>query len=530
MTRNRLDLLDEHDYSVEVGREHRKKLGQFFTPPTIADLMVSWINTKELARVLDPSFGSGVLVQSCRNAGVTSDIDAFEVDPKIHNFFKRKFESDKKLKLTLGDYLSSSFSDGFDGVIANPPYIRHHDFEIHQKCKDLLERSFGAIPKTSNIYVYFVLKIILDLKPTGKAAIIIPSDWLNSNFGRSFKSSLFGTGYVSKIIYFKNDIDPFEDNLSTATILLIDKSVKRSSFEIAVVGQDSDSFLTIGQKIVREETHEAIRSFEIDKLDPSQKWGPIFEGNAKNFPASWISMSELFNSRRGIATGANSYFLQSKEQIRENGLSLKRSKRCVGRSKDVQGLIFTEEDFKHCEQAGSPMFLLELDEKYEEDKRYIESGREQDLPSRFLLANRTPWYKQESRPIAEILVGVFGRDGVRFVWNKARTYNLTTFHGLYADLTDDEHGVVVALLNSSLLQVMNKGSERSYGGGLQKVEPKDLLEMSIPDPRTLGPAIKDQLLRALLDADECKRKGVVNWRGPIDSVVSSNLDSLGLID
>ena len=518
----------ETDYVNSVEREHRKKLGQFFTPKLISDLMASWIYQMKPNRVLDPAVGTGVLIRSIRDFSSDAEVVAHEIDQRVIDFCKADFELDVNFNLNQSDYLSLSHGSVFDAAIANPPYIRHHDFKIEPADKLRIEKDFGKIPNTSNIYVYFVLKIISELNPDGRASIIIPSDWLNSNFGRSFKKTLFGLGCIDRLLYFRNDVDPFADNLSTATILFIDKSKTSPKFRLAVVGNQTDDFLKIGNALLLDSEHEAISEIDPTVINMDDKWGPIFEGLQKTQPEGWVRLNDLAKSRRGIATGANNYFLVSDSLIRKEGLSKKRSRPCLGRSKDVQGLIFHETDFLNLSKSDAPNRLLDLDPEFESDAAYIQAGVDMGLPVRFLLANRKPWFKQEIRPAAQVLVGVFGRDGVRFIWNKSKATNLTTFHVLYFDLDSQDVGVVVALLNSSLLQTHNRKTERSYGGGLQKVEPKDLLEMDIPHPRNISIALKDQLESALIEADQMRRDNLDGWRTPLDFVVSSNREALNL--
>jgi len=519
-TINKLNL--EADYISTVGKEHRKKLGQFFTPLAISDLMASWIKYNKPDLILDPALGTGILVRSIRNVGLNSRVVAHEVDRSVIDYCEQKLERDSEVTLLIQDYLSSRYHESFDAIIANPPYIRHHDFSISIEDKSFIESKYGKLPSTSNIYVFFVLKILSDLKPDGRAAIIIPSDWLNSNFGRVFKRILFETGYVSKVLYFQNNLDPFEDNLSTATILLIDKSKTDMAFQLAVVSGTSDSFEEISKCLLDGSAHESISKIDLDNLDPMMKWGPIFEGSHRKLPEGWVALGDLFKSRRGIATGANNYFLVSKTTLALNGLDANRARACIGRSKDIHGLVFEDLDYNEIVESGAPGFLLDLDPNFVADEKYLQFGLELDLPERFLLANRKPWFKQEIRPIAQILVGVFGRDGVRFIWNKSKATNLTTFHGLFSEMPQDEICVIVALLNSTIIQSHNRKSERSYGGGLQKVEPKDLLDMEIPNPKSLSVSLQKQLSKALLAADQLRRSGSETWREPLDLAITAN--------
>jgi len=57
--------IPEREYSKSVSYNYRKKLGQFFTPIFIADLMTDWIVNSQngglnRVEILDPALGLGV--------------------------------------------------------------------------------------------------------------------------------------------------------------------------------------------------------------------------------------------------------------------------------------------------------------------------------------------------------------------------------------------------------------------------------------------------------------------------------------
>ena len=66
--------------------------------------------------------------------------------------------------------------------------------------------------------------------------------------------------------------------------------------------------------------------------------------------------------------------------------------------------------------------------------------------------------------------------------NEARVANLTAFHGVYP-ISDERMFVraLAAALNSSVVQNTMKSEMRVYGGGLKKVEPRDLLNIKVPN-------------------------------------------------
>jgi len=88
----------------------------------------------------------------------------------------------------------------------------------------------------------------------------------------------------------------------------------------------------------------------------------------------------------------------------------------------------------------------------------------------------------EQRKKAPIWAGVFSREGVKFILNRTDCLNLTTFHAIYPKFDDEDKLLfLVAFLNSNHCRELMKREMRSYGGGLNKFEPRDLENIPVPD-------------------------------------------------
>lgn len=73
-------------YSDTVSSEHRKKYGQFFTPPNVASLMADWVISGPNRRVLDPALGTGALAEACLAKEPSTVVTAFEKDATVLRF------------------------------------------------------------------------------------------------------------------------------------------------------------------------------------------------------------------------------------------------------------------------------------------------------------------------------------------------------------------------------------------------------------------------------------------------------------
>ena len=118
---------------------------------------------------------------------------------------------------------------------------------------------------------------------------------------------------------------------------------------------------------------------------------------------------------------------------------------------------------------------------------YFEEGKARGIADRYICRHRSPWYAQEQRPSAPFLCTYLGRSDkkngrpFRFILNHSRAtapnvYLMLYPKGLLANAFDDSPGLkrqVWEFLNGIDAEAM-LSQGRVYGGGLHKLEPKEL--------------------------------------------------------
>lgn len=213
----------EQAYSAITPLEHRRRYAQFFTPPKIATLMAEWAVLPDTETLLDPAAGLGALIRAAHARKPNLQVTAFEKDPNILRAFSETYSQQNLPEIVRGDFLTYDFSSRFDAVLMNPPYLRHHDLSYEFDIFAEFSRRFGIeISRLSNAYFLFTLKAASLLRPGGRASIIIPTEWMNANFGASMKGFLINQNFLKEIIYFSSCSDIFDDALTTACVLLLE--------------------------------------------------------------------------------------------------------------------------------------------------------------------------------------------------------------------------------------------------------------------------------------------------------------------
>lgn len=211
----------EEQYSRAASAGHRKALGQFFTPPRVAALMADWIATTNPSEIVDPALGTGILTRAALKRCPGSSVTAFEVDDSILRY--ADVGVPERVHVRLENFLYAGF-DPCDAIMMNPPYIRHRELEGYDEARSRVSLKAGfVIPKSANLYVYFVVKACLQLRTGGRGAFLIPSEWLNANFSTTFKRFLLDEGGLRELVLFSGCSTIFQDALTTASVLLVEK-------------------------------------------------------------------------------------------------------------------------------------------------------------------------------------------------------------------------------------------------------------------------------------------------------------------
>lgn len=519
----------ERSYRELIPFAHRRRYGQFFTPEPIAELMLEWVGPVAQESLLDPAVGPGVFLRLARKRFPQANLVGVDIEPVALEAAKRSL-GNEHMRLILQDFLTWRSDEQFGAIVANPPYLRHHDIHYASDIYGEIGRRSGVVlSRLSNIYVLFIMEMCRRLKPSGRASIIVPGEWTNANFGMALKQFLLSRGYLRKLIYFSNLSEQFEDALTTAAILLIekpssdaDKQHGVTSYFIEPQGKidDVEDAVIGGRESI---PGVVCREFKIDELVSLDKWDKVLRDGVPEDKPGFVAVGVLANSRRGIATGANEFFHLTEQTIKAHHFQDRNLKKCVGRADDVKGLIFGAEDFETIREKGGRAWLLSFEGvPTAEEQRYLDGGMAEGLNERFLLAGRKPWYSMERRPPAPIWAAVFGRKSLRFIYNEAGVSNLTTFHCIYPTKNEATYcRALVACLNSRLVQTMAEHQRRVYGGGLMKFEPKDLLSVLVPNLGAAGAELLDRLSFFLGKLDKELRED-----GVIGEVTAVTLDSL----
>lgn len=502
-------MITEIEYIKKTSIDHRKKFAQFFTPEQISDFMASWVlnGKKGKIDILEPAFGLGVFSRSLCKLNPQVRVVGYDIDKIIFSYANQNFASSQyDVSIINENYITASWTEKFDGIICNPPYLKFHDYDNSTLIPLVNSKLHIHLNGFSNIYTLFLLKSISQMKDGARMAYIIPSEFLNSDYGVEVKRALVQSGVLRHVIIVDFTQCAFDDALTTACILLCENDSRSDAIHFSNINNVAELSSSLSE----------YKTYASHQLNPEVKWKQYYEDSKSTKYINLVPFSTFAKVSRGIATGANDYFTFKASKIDLYNIPENNFRRCICHAADVQNPIFTEEDFKSLANCDKTVFLFNACENDKEPhvQNYIVLGEKIGVNKKYLTSSRTPWYALENRQPSSIWVSVFNRNGLRFVRNKAGVYNLTTFHCVYnSGIIDTD--ILFAYLITNVAKEIFLDNSRQYGNGLVKFEPNDLNKGNVVDLRKLSVEEKEFIFKAY---------GRLQYNGSICDQVISILD------
>ena len=478
------------DYLRMVGEKHQKRFGQFFTPDAVAAFMVDWVLDSEANAVFDPAFGLGAF-RAAIDDRADVQFTGCEVDATVVEFWERN-TGERADFIAIEDYLLS-WGGQYANIVCNPPYMRfqkflNRDVVIREFKKNLGMKLSGYMNTASA----FLLKSLSELSAHGRLAYIMPLEFLNTGYGTLVKQKLVESGHLCSIISFDCEKDIFPDATTSVGIILYDKAVYHIDVQFFRL-QSIDELAALGSL-------QPVAEVPRSALDPQAKWLPHFQGTAFSVDRQKTTTLAHFGKfSRGIATGANAFFVLNPTSVAARRLGTTECVPCIAKSSQIKTAVFRDADF-----ANNPVFLFSVTgnpPKAAED--YIRFGESEGYHERFLTRNRKPWYKTETRSPSPLLFGVFSRNGYKVILNKTKALNLTCYHGFQPNLLGVAYVEYLFLyLSSQTGRQIVARSMRQYGRALDKFEPNDLNDALVPTAAFFDTIPKEKVAAAVRSLEE----------------------------
>jgi type I restriction-modification system DNA methylase subunit len=320
-----------------IREDERHKLGQYFTPPHVIDLINAFAIHKSSDKVFDPSCGSGTfLVRAYMhkkalaahedkgaphhillNEIYGNDLSGYPAYLSMLNLAIRNTRKPSYPRIINKDFFA--ITEGtivklhdqhgnednrklpkFDAIIGNPPYTRQEDIGAMQgtvskvKIQTLIKSECGFEPsQRTSIYSYFFYHATAFLKDEGYLAFICQNSWLDTDYGIDMQRYLMRNYEIVAII--DSEVERFFPSASVNTTIVIlrrqkDEEVRNNNivkfiwFTSTLVEAIKDykgvnKFYAALDKITESTTtnHFRINCIQQESLSKHTKWGQFLK-------------------------------------------------------------------------------------------------------------------------------------------------------------------------------------------------------------------------------------------------------------
>ena len=491
--------------------DYDKLRGGYYTPQKIADFLTKWAVQNAMNSVLEPSCGDGSFIRSIQNQfGNAKKATGVELDP-----IEAQKASVYGATVVNDDFFSYYINEiqgkkSFDAVVGNPPFIRSQNFdEQYRKIAFQLMEQIGLHPtRLTNIWIPFLVLSTCALKKCGRLGMVIPAELMQVDYAAEIRKYLSDAYDSLTIITFKKLL--FSSAQQEVILLLGEKTSTQKGIRLIEI-ENADSLQ--GLDVYND-------TYEVKEIDhDTEKWTQYYLSNdeisllRKLRADTRISRSEeLFDVNVGVVSGENDFFLIDEKTRAQYALE-----ECtipiVGRSEQLQGVLFSPADLKIQNDAGKKMFLFTPDDKDycalgEAVQKYIDYGESRGYHKGYKCRIRKHWYVVPRTWKADAFMLRQVNKYARIVFNDTEAQNTDTLHKIRFLPEINARAVSTAFLNSFTLALCEV-TGRSYGGGVLTFEPGEVRKLSIPvkgaehlDCQLVDKYIRENKIEVVLDYND----------------------------
>jgi adenine-specific DNA-methyltransferase len=248
---------------MAIKNQGKNKFGQYFTPKIVADFMVDLADIIADSKVLEPSCGEGVFLDSLQQKGFENVI-GYEIDKELVTHFSNvRYES----------FVNAKIEEKFDLIIGNPPYIRWKNLEDELKQELATNTLWNKYCNSLCDYLYiFILKSIELLKENGQLIFICPEYWMNTTHSVLLRNYMVQHGYFEEIYHF-NETPIFDKVTVSILIFKYIKSQKRKdTIKVSKYYVNQKLTIDVLDKLKRKDVVTGAEYLDVPQFKTNERW------------------------------------------------------------------------------------------------------------------------------------------------------------------------------------------------------------------------------------------------------------------
>ncbi|MCY2988841.1 MAG: hypothetical protein NTY19_13380 [Planctomycetota bacterium] len=469
-----------------------------YTPAVLAQAMVCALGDVPDARWLEPCVGQGAFLKSLTRHRVDAsrivglDLCRSPEPADVHAVVHRGIEFLRWATSTL---------ERFDRVVANPPYVALSKVPRPIQNAALCVRTPDESPITrgGNCWNAFLCASLGLLNEGGSIAFVLPAAFDYANYARSLRTTL-------PTLFARLEVHrcrkPIFDSVEEGSIVLIGHGFREP------------------RKAAFRREYESLDDLVRGLSRPSQPRRQSPTSGALIANGKGVRLGDVMTIGLGAVTGDASYFLMTDEERRRHDLPTSAVMPVLSKSKHIRSASISPERWMELLSAEERVWLFRPRAAVVPQpavQRYLElpeadGGCRRDA---YKVRNRHPWYVTPLPPRPDGFMSGMSQSGPWVCLNGM--VRLSATNTLYTvrfprRLLQDEQCAWALMLLTDIVREQLPSAVREYALGLAKLEPGDVSQLRLPNPRVVDAmlSVYRTAVESLLGGDARRACSIAN--------------------
>ena len=466
-------------YAGLVAGLRRRVLGTFFTPgEEVAPMLELWAASQDTpTQVIDVGAGVGVFTASAVQRWTAARVTAVDINPVTLGLLGARMaqpgvkEAAERVELVQADYTSwlpeqQPVAGARRLILGNPPYTRSQLIEPTTRA-GLVDATKELCGSRASLSAFITALSLMHLASDDGLCLLLPAQWLESQYAAKLRRYLLDSTDRRIELHLVPEV-LFDDAVVDAVVLLVGTQ-RETTQEFVVAEWKRD-----GRKIDRKAAG----------TDGWRTWFKAADTGQETQTRVAHRLDEVAVVRRGVATGANSFFLLSEEMLAATQLPTDVLQRVVHRL-IMFGTVVNDVGFAALPSTERAWLFSasQAQVSFDAVDEYLKAGMVDDVHERYLCRDRQPWHDlSRDVVVPDVIVTAMSKNDFRIVSNEVGAAITNNLYGLkWRDVVPARRRVdVLEWLRSPEGQGAMRAACRRQGNGLNKLEPKALAALELP--------------------------------------------------
>jgi len=492
--------------------EERRKIGAFYTPEPLSQILADWAIRSSLDLILEPSFGGCGFLQCAQGRLVElgcgepqKQIYGCDIDPVAFDYLADVFQAPVDLsRFYQTDFLDvapgGEWPETFSVVLANPPYIPYQ--ELGTERRQTFSSTKWAIQRVAgraSLWAYFLTHSLSFLAKDGRMAWVLPGAFLQADYANPIRTFLAGAFRRVAAIVIRERIFLDVGADEETVILLAD------GYQAPATGH-----IELGQVETLDALRQLMADWEAGKwagkksnLRPAalnlSAWEKDILDRMEGLP-DCKSLGDVASVQIGLVTGANEFFVLGNDGLEDAGLREEDCTPILAKFIAAPGVSFALTDHLSFLDSGGRGYLVDSDGQCgnERIQAYLETFPLKRRAETSTFKKRKIWSKSDDGRVPDAFFPVMHHWGPRLVLNPYGFTNTNTIHRVYflATVNDVGRKLIAISLLTSFSQLSAELVGRRYGSGVLKHEPREAEKINVLLPK-IGQAAIEKAFNAI---------------------------------